>query len=85
MAHLSTIRFIIDSGDEIVNGAKAQDAGQASAALDDGVMDRDDHLCSQLDHWTGSPSGRDQFHWQRRYWFRFVFSDRDETVDPGFR
>jgi hypothetical protein len=30
-----------DSGHEIVNGALAQDAGQASLALDDGIMDLD--------------------------------------------
>ena len=43
---LEVIGLIIDHGDEIINGALAKDAWQASIALDDGVMDLDDHFCS---------------------------------------
>ena len=54
---LEMVRLIVDPGDEIINGALAQDAGQASVALDGGVMDLDDHLCSQLDHLIGGSFG----------------------------
>jgi hypothetical protein len=54
---LEVVGLIIDPGDEIINGALAQDARQASVALDGGVVDLDYHLSSQLDHWAGSPSG----------------------------
>ena len=70
---LDVVGLIIDPGDEIINGALAQDARKASVALDGGVVDLDYHLSSQLNHWAGSPSGLDQFHWRRTYLFRFVF------------
>lgn len=47
---LEMIGLVINSGDEKVNGALAQDVGQASVTLDNSVTDLDDHLCSQLDH-----------------------------------
>jgi len=72
------VGLIIDSSGKMLDGAPAQDAGQASIALDDGVMDLDDHFCSQLDHWAGCTSGKEQFHWPRRYRFRFIFSAGDE-------
>jgi hypothetical protein len=41
---LEVVRLIVNPGDETINGALAQDAGQASIALDDGIMNFDDHL-----------------------------------------
>jgi hypothetical protein len=35
---LEVVRLIVNPGDEIINGALAQDAGQASVMLDDGVV-----------------------------------------------
>jgi hypothetical protein len=47
--------------DEIIDGAHAQNTGQATVALDGDVVDLDYHLGSQLNHWAGPPSGVDHF------------------------
>ena len=78
---LEVVGLIIDPGDEIINGALAQDARKASVALDGGVVDLDYHLSSQLNHWAGSPSGLDPFHWRRTNLFRFVFLCQRLMVD----
>jgi hypothetical protein len=58
---LEMVRLIVDPVYKIINGALAQDARQASIALDGGVMDLDDHLYSQIDHLAGSPSRKIYF------------------------
>lgn len=47
------IGLVVDPGDEIVDGAPAQDAWQPSVALDDGIVNLDDHLRCQINHAPG--------------------------------
>lgn len=48
------IGFVIDFGRKVIDGALAQDAGKAAVALDDGVMNFDDHFGGQINHGAGS-------------------------------